>query len=111
MVRRPWRELASLAAILAVRRLGTAIAAMMAIIATTIKSSTNEKPFSFLIRAVSLLQESVKVCVKPVRLWQFACQADPAKILKGSKIMQMFNPEKQIKHLLLLGSHRIQSVV
>ena len=48
-VRRARTAVASLAAILAVTKLGIAMAAMMARTATTIISSTSEKPFSLFI--------------------------------------------------------------
>jgi len=47
IVRRDPTAEASLAAIFALKRFGMAIAAIIKIIATTIKSSINEKPFCF----------------------------------------------------------------
>jgi len=48
-VRHPSMAPASLAAMRDVSRLGTAMAAMIAMMATTISNSTNEKPCSFFI--------------------------------------------------------------
>src|SRR6266516_7033660 len=108
MVRSPWRELASLAAILAVRRLGTAIAAMMAIIATTIKSSTNEKPFSFfIIFVLSLLKSQLKVLCKAGWIIATCVPDGPRKTPTRIEDVQMFNPEKQIKtYFAGKSSHR-----
>ena len=52
--------MASLAAILAVTKLGMAMAAMMARIATTIISSTSENPFSLFIPCISPLSKQLK---------------------------------------------------
>ncbi len=60
--RQPWIALDSLAAILAVNMLGTAIAAIMAIIATTIKSSIREKPCSFFMESI-LLSVIFEACI------------------------------------------------
>src|SRR3989338_10077832 len=56
MVRNAPAAEASFAAILDRSKLGTAIAAMIRMIATTIKSSINEKPFCFLITFLSKLK-------------------------------------------------------